>query len=167
MKLAAALLAAIALVPASSLCPAQGIDLSGTGIAAPARPQRVSFLPDAVSIPPAKPQWIELHFQVAPNFHINSHDPRDETLIPTALRLPDSPQYRVVKTEYPAGTPLRLSVGAGETLSTYQGDFRVRLQIVAQPGTGTLEGTLHYQACNAASCFPPRDLPFSLPLAAR
>ena len=166
MRLAPALCGAVILV-ATIPCHAQGIDLSGTGITAPARPQRVSFLPEPLLVPPSKPQWIELRFQVAPGFHVNSHEPGDETLIPTALRLTDSPGYRVLKDEYPVGTPLRLSTGAGETLSTYQNDFRVRLQIVAKPGVATLEGNLHYQACNAASCFPPRDLPFSVPLTAR
>ena len=146
---------------------AQGIDLSGTGIATPTHLQRVSFLPEPILIPSARPQWIELHFQVTPGFHVNSHEPRDETLIPTALRLTGSSQIRVLKDDYPAGTPLRLTTGAGDTLSTYQDDFRVRLQIVAKPGSAALEGTLHYQACNAASCFPPRDLPFSVPLTAR
>ena len=161
-----ALLATTALTVAS-LCPAQGIDLSGTGLTSPARPQRVSFLPELITLTAGKPQWIELHFQVLPGFHVNSHEPGDETLIPTALRLTDSSRVRVLKDEYPAGTPLRLSTGAGETLSTYKDDFRIRLQIMAKPGTAAVEGTLHYQACNAASCFPPRDLPFSAPLTAR
>ncbi len=166
MKRTAALLGATVLV-ATLNGSAQGLDLSGTGIAQPARPQRVSFLTAPILIPPGKPQWIELRFQVAPGFHINSHEPRDETLIPTSLRLAASPEYLVLKDDFPAGTPMRLSSATDELLSTYQDDFRVRLQVLAKPGSGTVEGTLHYQACNAASCFPPRDLPFSVPLSAR
>ena len=130
-------------------------------------PQRVTVDAEAVSVFANKPDWVELRFRVAPGFHINSHTPHDETLIPTSLKLSASPGYRVINDVYPEGTPLRLTTGAGETLSTYEGEFRVRVKIVALKGDAVLIGSLHYQACNAASCFPPRDLPFSLALSSR
>ncbi len=139
-------------------------DLSGNKTA-PA--QRVSVDAEAISVTANRPDWVELRFHVAPGFHINSHTPHDETLIPTALKLSPSPNYRVVSDRYPEGTPLRLTTGAGETLSTYEGEFRVRVQIVATKGDAMLTGSLHYQACNAASCFPPRDLPVSVALSGR
>ncbi len=158
--------AALALCLLTLPCTAQGIELGDPSLKPPAA-QRVTFSPEPVLLQAGKPNWIELNFHVEPGFHVNSHTPNDETLIPTSLRLTASQQYRVLKDSFPPGTPLRLPVGAGETLSTYQGDFRVRLQVVAMQGAGTVAGTLHYQACDAASCFPPRDLPFSVPLSVR
>ena len=46
-----------------------------------------------------------------------------------------------------------------EMLDVYQGEFRVRLRVVAAKGAQTLAGTLRYQACDHAACFPPRSLP--------
>ena len=130
-------------------------------------PQRVTVDAEAVSVSANKPDWVELRFHVAPGFHINSHTPHDETLIPTSLKLLPSSNYRVISDAYPEGTPLRLTTGAGETLSTYEGEFRVRVQIMAVRGDAILTGSLHYQACNAASCYPPRDLPVSVALSSR
>lgn len=129
--------------------------------------QRVSLDTERVIVAAGKPDWIELTFQVAPGFHINSHMPHDETLIPTSVKIAPSPRVQVLKDTYPPGLPLRLNVGAGEILSTYAGEFRIRLQVVAEKGEQPVSGTLHYQACDTASCYPPRDLPFSVTLAAR
>ena len=132
-----------------------------------ARTQRVSVEEVAQTINAGKPDWVELHFHVAPGFHINSHTPHDELLIPTTLALPGAPGYRVLQTVYPGGEPLRLSIGSGETLSAYSGDFHIRLQVLATGGESVFSGSLHYQACNTASCFPPRDLHFQIPVSAR
>lgn len=154
-------------VPFSGRCAAQSIDLEGTTLSSANHSQRVTFFPEPMLVRPNQPEWIDLRFRVAPGFHVNSHTPGDETLIPTSLQLGESPQYRVLKQVYPPGTPLRLAIGAGQVLSTYQGEFRIRLQIVAAKDNGIVAGSLHYQACNAASCFPPRELPFSVPLSTR
>ena len=129
--------------------------------------QRVTLDEEPQTISAAKPQWIELRFHVAPGFHINSHTPHDDMLIATSLELARSPAYQVQQQLYPDGQPLELKIGAGQTLSTYTGDFRVRVQLVAAKGAGTLVGMLRYQACNAASCLPALDLPIRVSLAAR
>ncbi len=146
---------------------AQDIQLGDLGQEKPAPSQRVSFDPDPITVAAGKPEWIELRFHVTPGFHINAHVPHDELLIPTSLNLADSATYRLLGEEYPAGTPLWLDIGAGETLTTYTGAFRLRLHVLAKAGESSLRGTLHYQACDTASCFPPRDLALSVPLRAR
>ena len=145
---------------------AQQIQL-GDADAKASHAQRVSFAPDLITLDAGKPEWVELRFHVMPGFHVNAHDPHDELLIPTALKLDAATNLRVLGDAYPPGTPLQLSIGAGETLSTYQGEFRVRVHLLAAKGESVLNGTLHYQACDAASCFPPRDLPVSVPVSAR
>ena len=119
----------------------------------------VVLLSDSISVAAGKPQVVELRFRVDPGFHINSHAPKDELLIPTALTLEASGPVKVAGEEYPAGSAFRLVVGAGETLDVYQGAFAVRLRVVAPAGTSTLTGGLHYQACDNAACFPPKTLP--------
>jgi hypothetical protein len=146
-------LLALLCVPA---CPAQDIRLGDPrAIAAKAH---VALLSEAVAVEAGKPVAVELRFRVDQGFHINSHAPKDELLIPTALKL-DPGGVKIVAEEYQPGSPFRLQVGAGETLDVYQGEFRVTVRLVAPKGTSTLVGSLRYQACNNAACFPPKTLP--------
>ncbi len=85
--------------------------------------------------------------------------PKDEFLLPTALTLDPMEKIKLLNEQYPAGTPFRLEIsGDTQMLDVYQNEFRVRLRVVAQRGVNTLAGTLHYQACDSAACFPPRTL---------
>jgi len=118
----------------------------------------VVLLSDAVQVEAGKPVVVELRFRVEEGFHINSHAPKDELLIPTVLKL-DSGAVKVVGEDYQPGTAFRLQVGEGETLDVYQGEFRVTVRIVAPKGASTLVGSLRYQACDNAACFPPKTLP--------
>jgi hypothetical protein len=88
---------------------------------------------------------------------INSHLPKDETLIPTVLKLDSGGNRGVdgVGVEYPAGVPFKLGE---DTLDVYQGEFRIRVRFVADPGETNLTGLLRYQACDNAACFPAKTL---------
>lgn len=138
--------------------------------AARARKGHVSLVSDAVEIDAGKPQVLELVFRVDPGFHINSHTPKDELLIPTVFR-PDGGPMKVLSESYPAGTAFQLHLpggeGGGETLDVYQGEFRVKLRVIAPKGASTLTGSLHYQACDNAACFPAQTLPVTVALAER
>jgi len=118
----------------------------------------VVLLSDSVEVEGGKASVVELRFRVEQGFHINSHAPKDELLIPTVLKL-EPGAVKVGAEEYGPGTAFRLQVGAGETLDVYQGEFRVSVKLVAPKGASTLVGALRYQACDNAACFPPRTLP--------
>ena len=64
--------------------------------------------------------------------------------------------------EYPAGTAYSFSFQPGEKLDVYSGAFTVKVPVVAQAGEHTLEGTLRYQACDHAACYPPKTLPLQI-----
>jgi DsbC/DsbD-like thiol-disulfide interchange protein len=145
-------LACAALVLMAVPAAAQEIRL---GDARPAVRQRVELLTDAVAVKAGREQVVELRFRVEPGFHINSHAPKDELLVPTVLRL-DPSGVDVRGVEYPAGSAFRL--GDGSTLDVYQGEFRVAVRLTAHAGQSTLTGALRYQACDNAACFPPRTL---------
>ncbi len=140
---------------------AQEIQLGGARAAA--QKGHVVLVSDTIAVPAGKPEFAELRFHVDPGFHINSHTPMDDLLIPTMLRLDVTPGVNVLAEEYQKGTAFRLSVGSGgapgETLDVYQGDFRVNVRLVVPKGASTLTGTLHYQACDNTACFPPKTLP--------
>jgi DsbC/DsbD-like thiol-disulfide interchange protein len=143
------------------------IQLGGFDRATQAKKQHVDLLTDSLQLTPGKLQTVEIRFRVEPGFHINSHTPHDETLIPTNLRLDPVNGIRVKALSYPAGSPFHLNVGAGETLGIYQGEFRVSVALTPESQSSTLTGSLHYQACDTASCFPPRMLPIQIAVTTR
>jgi hypothetical protein len=135
---------------------AQGIQLGDAPAAA--HKEHVELVSDAVQVMAGSPQMVELRFRVDDGFHINSHTPKDELLIPTELRVDAASKVKVLDEQYPKGSVFRLPLGSGETLDVYQGEFRVSLRMVVPKGASTLVGELRYQACDNASCFPPRTL---------
>lgn len=122
----------------------------------------VTYAAEMAEVPAGKPAVVELRFRVDEGFHVNSHTPKDELLIPTVLKLNIADGVKVLDQNYPKGLPFRLAVGDGETLDVYQGEFRVQLRVVLPKGQSTLTGGLRYQACDNAACFPPKTLPVNI-----
>lgn len=142
------------------------IQLGGLDRATSAKKQHVELLTDSLQVAANKPQDVELRFRVEPGFHINSHAPKDELLIPTELKL-DAGSLHIANEQYPAGSHFHLAIGSGEDLDVYQGEFRVMFRMVAPKGATTLTGSLRYQACDNASCFPAKSLPLQIAVTAR
>jgi hypothetical protein len=137
--------------------PVRAQDISFGGVTA--KKAHVVLLSDGVDVAAGKVQFVELRFRVEPGFHINSHAPKDPLLIATVLKLDAKSGVDVQGLEYPKGAAFRLGQGAdAQTLDVYQGEFRVRVKMVADAGNSTMSGVLHYQACDDASCFPPKNL---------
>ncbi len=135
---------------------AQGISMGDAASAA--KKGHVVYVDDGLAVKAGVEQVVELRFRVDEGFHVNSHTPKDELLIPTVLKVDEASGLHVMNESYPSGVSFRLPIGEGETLDVYQGEFRVMLRMVVPKGASTLNGTLHYQACDNAACFPPRNL---------
>ena len=148
------------------LIAAAQIQLGGLDRTTEAKKQHVELLTDSLQLTANKPQDVELRFRVEPGFHINSHKPKDELLIPTELKL-DAGSFHIAHAQYPPGSHFRLQVGDGEDLDVYQGEFRVALRLDAPKGDSTLSGSLRYQACDNAACFPARTLPVKIAVTAK
>ncbi len=141
-----------------------GLEAKGSG----ARKAAVSFLfPEQVTVAAGKPTAVELHFQVAPGLHINSHSPSGEGMIPTTLTVPVGAPVRLVKTGFPAGAEFALPAAPGEKLSVYTGEFVVRAELEAGAGDHLMEATLRYQACDNNACMPPKTIPVVVDVLAR
>jgi hypothetical protein len=143
------------------------LQLGGLGAAGEAKRQHVDLLTDVIEVAAGKPQDVELRFRVEPGFHINSHTPKDELLIPTALKFDPATGVTATGAVYPPGSSFHLPVGDAVTLDVYQGEFRVRVRVEAARGGSTLVGELRYQACDNAACFPPRTLPVRIAVTAK
>jgi hypothetical protein len=152
--------ALLAVVLLCTVAAAQGI----VGLPAPSTGKgHVTYAAEVIEVAAGKPAIVELRFRVDAGFHVNSHTPKDELLIPTVLKLEDAAGVKVLTQEYPKGSAFRLP-GDGQTLDVYQGEFRVRLQVVVPKGQSVLKGALRYQACDSAACFPPRTLVVDVPI---
>ena len=129
-------------------------------LAAPAVKARqyVAYASEAQVVPAGKRGVLELHFQVLPGFHVNSHLPKGDLLLPTSVKLGEAAGVRLATAEYPAGTSFSFAFDPTEKLDVYAGAFVVRVPVIAAAGEHELKGSLEYQACNTAACYPPKSL---------
>jgi len=110
-----------------------------------------------------KANTVTLEFHVHSGFHINSNKPAAEYLIPTTLKLDPPTDIVVGKTTYPPGKEMSFAFAPDEKLSVYSGDFTLGVSIrplgSVLPSKYEVRGTLRYQACDNAACYPPKNLP--------
>ncbi|HYY06596.1 MAG TPA: cytochrome c biogenesis protein CcdA, partial [Candidatus Limnocylindria bacterium] len=97
---------------------------------------------------------------IAPGWHVNAHQPRDEFLIPTTLTLTPPAGVRAGEIQYPPPVERRLKFGGDTTLLLYDGTvrFTAALEGAPVPGGGPLRAALRFQACDDSRCLPPRTL---------
>jgi len=139
---------------------ASGQDLS------PAKRQSVSFTPPPIaSVYRGRPSTVELQFRINSGYHINSHQPTQEYLKKTELQMDPPTDIAIEKVSYPAGEELSFPFAPDEKLSVYTGDFAVHVTVrplkTVLPAHYAVHGTLKYQACDNAACYPPKQLPVS------
>jgi hypothetical protein len=99
---------------------------------------------------------IELHFRVV-DFYELAHTEVGAYPDPAAFSRQQG-QGRAGRP--PGGHVVYFSFTAGSW--TYTGAFTVKLPVVAEAGIHTVDGTLRYQACDHAACYPPKSLPIQV-----
>ena len=129
--------------------------------------QYVEFDAEQRTIAAGKKSVVELHFRVVEGFHVNSHTPKSELLIPTVLALTAGDGVTMGAVEYPKGQEYSFSFNPGEKLDVYSGAFTVKVPVEATAGEHMVSGTLRYQACDKAACYPPKTLAVSAPVLAK
>lgn len=133
---------------------------------APTMKPVVSMAPAAVvTIAQGKSGQVPLQFRVTRGYHINSNKPKSEFLIPTALKIGATTDIVIGGTDYPDGRDMSFAFAPDEKLNVYTGDFEISVNVrplhSVQPGKYVVRGTLKYQACDNAACYPPQQLPIS------
>lgn len=129
--------------------------------------QYITYVAEEQKLTAGKNSALVLRFQVNEGFHVNSHTPKSELLIPTNLTFQPSVGVKASAAEYPAGTSYSFSFEPNEKLDVYTGTFTVKVPVVAEAGSHTLNGTLRYQACDNAACYPPKSLPVQVLVTAK
>jgi thiol:disulfide interchange protein DsbD len=113
---------------------------------------------------PGATRTIFIEVTVNPPFHINSHLPTDEFLVPTSLNIQPAKGVAVVKIDYPAGE-LKKFIFSESPLSVYEGTVRIAVTLALAPDfSGTevrVDGSLGFQACDNNSCLAPDESSFS------
>jgi len=134
------------------------VALAPSAAAQSTRP-RAEVTPVVESTPARAGDTVRLALQVRlpEDVHVQAHEPRDPSLIPTVLTVEAPPGITVEAVMYPPPTELT-QTGRRESLAVLGPEFAigVRLSVSATTsGPLIVPATLRYQACNAAVCFPP------------
>jgi thiol:disulfide interchange protein len=135
---------------------------------APAAPKSyVLYAAEPQGVAADKQVDLVLRFQIVPGYHINSHTPKSKFLIPTALTLQPATGVKHGPPEFPAGQLYSFAFDPADKVDVYAGSFTVKLPVVATAGEHTIDATLKYQACDNASCYPPKTLAVKILFTAR
>ena len=106
---------------------------------------------------------LEIALRVNRGFHVNSHQPNDELLLPTVVHLDPPEGITITNIVYPEAEELELPF-ASKKLSVYSGSFAVIAEVRAHKfvtlDTRRVRGEVRYQACDNRQCFPPKTAPF-------
>jgi hypothetical protein len=106
---------------------------------------------------------VKLSATLNEGFHLNSHTPTEDYLIPLTLKW-EGP-LEEVDTVYPKPQMEKYSFD-DKPLSVLTGQFplvtKFKAPASAAPGPVTLNGKVRYQACNNTMCFAPKTVPVTL-----
>ncbi len=109
---------------------------------------------------------VSLRAVLKDGYHVNSHTPSEDYLIPLRLTW-EKGLIQPVEIIFPKPR-LEKYAFSEKPLSVFTGDFdittRFRLTAKAIPGPQIVIGQLRYQACNHNSCLPPKTIEVRLPL---
>ena len=148
------------------------LSLAATGISkadvpAPESIVAASLAADADRLVAGTTFRIAVVADVKPGWHVNSHRPNEDFLIPTAVSLPSVPGLRFAETSYPAHREVKFAFSE-KPLAVYEGRMVFRIDGVveagAAPGPRTLVAAVEFQPCNDEQCLPPARVEAKLTL---
>ena len=103
---------------------------------------------------------LSLEGNIAEGWHVNSHRPSEEYLIPTEVKLDAAPGVSFGTARYPEGV-LKKFAFSEKPLSVYENRFTIEVPVTWAGGKPpSLSGIIEYQACNDRQCNPPASAMF-------
>ncbi len=97
-------------------------------------------------------------------WHVQSNKPSEPNFIPTVLTVAPTSGFKLTAIKYPEGKAEKVE-GLAKPLSVYDGDFQITALLTLDAKARlplTIPATLSYQACQGATCYPPRKLKFDI-----
>lgn len=149
-----------------ALLVAAGLALAGAVRAADAPPppsEIVALKVESASFS-ASQQALEvvLAADITEGWHVNSHDPKSTSLVPTTLSVTAPSGFEVGDIEYPPGEERAFGFAGGETLDVYSKRVRFRIPVTVKTNFtqsgASFEAKLHYQPCDDSRCLRPADV---------
>ncbi len=123
-------------------------------------PKKATFVlnADRTAYDPGAAARVAALVTIEHGWHVNSHKPSFEYLIPTVFDLVLPAGWTQKDVRYPAAKMKTFSFEP-HPLAVYDGDVVVvasfQIPQGAKPGSYPLQGSLRYQACNDQQCLPP------------
>jgi thiol:disulfide interchange protein DsbD len=112
-----------------------------------------------------KPFRLAVVADVKPGWHVNSHTPKEDYLIPTEVKVQPAAGVKLSPTVYPKHVEKKFAF-SDQPLAVYEGVtvFTVPGSVDASAAAGprTLTATLDYQPCNDRQCLPPTQIKTAL-----
>lgn len=109
---------------------------------------------------------LKLTVKLKDGYHVNSHTPNDEYLIPLRISWDKGP-LEPIETVFPKPRLEKYPFSA-KPVSVFSGVFEVtarfRVAANAAPGIVALSGKLRYQACTETMCLPPKTIDVKAPV---
>jgi thiol:disulfide interchange protein DsbD len=126
---------------------------------------RPKLVADSDRLVAGKPFRLALVADIKPGWHVNSHKPKEDYLIPTEAKVMPVPGLKLSPTVYPRHVEKKFAFSE-ERLAVYQtrAIFTVpgAVETSAAAGPRTLTATLDYQPCNDKQCLPPAQIKATL-----
>jgi len=105
---------------------------------------------------------VVLAADIAEGWHVNSHDPKSTSLVPTTLSVTPPSGFEVGEIEYPPGEERAFAFAGGKTLDVYSKRVRFRIPVTVNTsftsGGASFQTKLHYQPCDDSRCLRPADV---------
>ena len=101
-----------------------------------------------------------VHVKLEKDWHVQLNKPSEPNFIPTVLKPEPTPGVTVTTIKYPEGKSEKVQ-GLAKPLSVYEEDFQINVLLALDARAKlplTIPAVLTYQACQGASCYPPKRL---------
>lgn len=124
------------------------------------RPEKakLSVLTDRTAYEAGTTARVAARVSIEPEWHVNSHKPTFEYLIPTELTLELPAGWPKVSMRYPKDK-VQAFAFADKPLAVYEGDVAILSEVRIPAGTAAgafpVHVALRYQSCNKSQCLPP------------
>ncbi|OGU33691.1 MAG: thiol:disulfide interchange protein [Ignavibacteria bacterium GWB2_35_6b] len=104
---------------------------------------------------------IAVKAKIEETWHINSHKPNEEFLIPTVLEIPNDFGITIIAEKYPDAKNIRFEF-SDQPVAVYEGEILlgavIKIPDNVELGNYDLVVRLSYQACNNQSCLAPAEV---------
>jgi thioredoxin:protein disulfide reductase len=154
----------VAAIVYQGLAMAQESRPSTLGAARTQPPQHVTVATTASRTAAAPGSTLLLYVDVTPKPNIKVYAPGAKDYLPVTLKLTAMPGVTVRAPKFPESETMFFEE-LNQRVPLYQKPFRITDEIVidrsVKATTLNLEGTLEYQSCDNATCYPPMTIPVS------